>query len=170
LAVRQWVAWEQEVSYSYRSERHLSVMEHAVHRTRLTTGASMSIFDAIKNAIFGHSATPAPSAVAAAAVAPIAPENVQPAAAGSSMPAPDLDASLKALAAKNGQALNWQTSIVDLMKLVGLDSSLANRTRLAHELGYTGDTADSASMNIWLHKEVMTKLRDSGGSVPSSLK
>jgi Domain of unknown function (DUF3597) len=134
----------------------------------------MSIFESIKNAIFGHGAAPAPSTVAAAAVAPIAPENVQPSAtpmANVSVKSPvDIDAKLRDLAAKSGQQLNWQTSIVDLMKLVGLESSLANRTRLAHELGYTGDTGDSASMNIWLHKEVMAKLRDSGGTVPSTLK
>ncbi|MDQ3125201.1 MAG: DUF3597 domain-containing protein [Pseudomonadota bacterium] len=65
-----------------------------------------------------------------------------------------------------GKGLNWRTSIVDLMKLTGMDSSLAERKELAGELGYTGDTSDSASMNIWLHKQVMQKIRDNGGRIP----
>ena len=74
------------------------------------------------------------------------------------------------LAAANPQPLNWRTSIVDLMKLLDLDSSLSARKELAHELGYSGDTADSASMNIWLHKQVMQKLAQNGGKVPAELK
>lgn len=65
-----------------------------------------------------------------------------------------------------GKNLNWRTSIVDLMKLTGMDSSLAERKELANELGYTGDTSDSAAMNIWLHKQVMQKIRDNGGRIP----
>jgi Domain of unknown function (DUF3597) len=65
---------------------------------------------------------------------------------------------------------NWRESIVDVMKLCGLDSSLANRKELAAELGFTGDTNDSASMNIWLHKQVMNQLAANGGHVPDSLK
>lgn len=82
----------------------------------------------------------------------------------------DVEAVLEAMAAKNPQKLNWRTSIVDLMKLLDLDSSLANRKELAKELGYTGDMNDSASMNIWLHKQVMKKLAESGGKVPESLR
>ena len=74
------------------------------------------------------------------------------------------------MAQKSGQKLNWQTSIVDLMKLVGMDPSLQNRKQLAQELGYSGDTNDSASMNIWLHKQVMSQLEKSGGVLPASLK
>jgi hypothetical protein len=81
-----------------------------------------------------------------------------------------VEAILSGLAAKNPQRLNWQQSIVDLMKLLGLDSSLQNRTALAKELGYTGDTSDSAAMNIWLQKQVMAKLAESGGKVPQSLR
>lgn len=73
------------------------------------------------------------------------------------------------LAAKNKEKLNWRTSIVDLMKLLKLDSSLASRKELAKELGYTGSTDDSATMNIWLHKQVMKKLADNGGKVPADL-
>ena len=73
-------------------------------------------------------------------------------------------------AAQAGQALDWQHSIVDLMKLLGLDSSLAARKTLAGELHYTGDTNDSAGMNVWLHKEVMQKLAENGGKVPDELK
>jgi hypothetical protein len=76
---------------------------------------------------------------------------------------------LTEMAAKSGVTLNWRTSIVDLMKLVGMDSSLGARKDLAAELGYTGDTADSAAMNIWLHKQVMKKLAENGGKVPEDL-
>ena len=69
-----------------------------------------------------------------------------------------------------GQQLNWRTSIVDLLKLLGLDSSLQARKDLAAELHYTGDTNDSATMNIWLHKQVMNKLAENGGKVPADLK
>ena len=74
------------------------------------------------------------------------------------------------LAGKATQQLNWRTSIVDLMKLINLDSSLAARKELAQELHYTGDMNDSASMNIWLHKQVMIKLAENGGNVPAELK
>ena len=81
----------------------------------------------------------------------------------------DVEAVLNSLNAKQPQKLNWQSSIVDLMKLVGLDSSLQHRKELATELGYTGDQNDSAAMNIWLHKAVMRKLAENGGRVPASL-
>ena len=74
------------------------------------------------------------------------------------------------LAGKASQQLNWRTSIVDLMKLLNLDSSLNARKELAKELHYTGDMNDSASMNIWLHKQVMTKLAENGGNVPAELR
>ena len=74
------------------------------------------------------------------------------------------------MAAKNPQKLDWQHSIVDLMKLVGLDSSLSARQTLAQELQYTGDMKDSAAMNIWLHRQVMTKLAENGGKVPNDLR
>lgn len=69
----------------------------------------------------------------------------------------------------SGQQLNWRTSIVDLLKLLDLDSSLQARKELAAELHYTGDTSDSATMNIWLHKQVMKKLAENGGKVPADL-
>jgi 3-oxoacyl-ACP reductase-like protein len=133
----------------------------------------MGIFDSIKNAIFGHGAAPAaPAATASASPASSAPAAPSAAAAPASaaISAGALQTQLAALSAKSTQKLNWQTSIVDLMKLVGLDPSLANRKQLAQELGYTGDTNDSASMNIWLHKQVMDKLAQSGGSVTPDLK
>ncbi|WP_025812196.1 DUF3597 domain-containing protein, partial [Komagataeibacter kakiaceti] len=80
-----------------------------------------------------------------------------------------VDAVLAAMAAKNPEKLNWRTSIVDLMKLLGLDSSLTARKELASELHYTGDTNDSASMNIWLHAQVMQKLAQNGGRVSPDL-
>jgi hypothetical protein len=82
----------------------------------------------------------------------------------------DVNAVLTQMASANGQTLNWKQSIVDLMKLLGLDSSLEARKELAQELHYTGDSNDSASMNIWLHKQVMTKLAENGGKVPAELR
>ena len=86
------------------------------------------------------------------------------------MPEVDVEQVLNGLAQKNPQKLNWRTSIVDLMKLLDLDGSLGARQQLAGELGYSGDKNDSASMNIWLHKQVMTKLAQNGGKVPADLK
>lgn len=92
-------------------------------------------------------------------------------AAGSAPGQPvDVEAVLNDLAAKNPQELNWRTSIVDLMKLLDIDSSLAARKALADELHYTGDKSDSASMNVWLHKQVIKKLEENGGKVPADLK
>jgi 3-oxoacyl-ACP reductase-like protein len=131
----------------------------------------MSIFDSIKNAIFGHAAVAAPAATASAAPAvTAAPAAAPPASVPAALSQAALEAQLTQLSAKNPQKLNWQTSIVDLMKLVGLDPSFASRKQLAEELGYKGDSADSASMNIWLHKTVMEKLAAGGGSVTPDLK
>ena len=85
------------------------------------------------------------------------------------MAAVDVEQVLNDMAGKNSQKLNWRTSIVDLMKLVGMDSSIDARKELAKELNYTGDTNDSAAMNIWLHKQVMKKLAENGGKVPQDL-
>lgn len=82
----------------------------------------------------------------------------------------DVEAVLMNLSSKNPQKLNWQTSIVDLMKLLDIDSSLENRRELASELGFTGNKDDSAAMNTWLHKRVMQELEKSGGKVPASLR
>lgn len=123
----------------------------------------MSIFGKIKDAIFGKAAqaAPAPAAVPAATTAPAPAPAAEPV---------DVEAILTAAAASVDYDTNWRTSIVDLMKLCGLDSSLANRRELAAELGYSGDTDDTASMNIWLHKQVMKKLAENGGYVPAELK
>jgi hypothetical protein len=136
----------------------------------------MSIFSKIKDAIFGHPAaarpnTPAspppasrtPSASSGPAAAPTKP------AQAPAQPVVDIEAVLQKMAAEKGQQLNWRTSIVDLMKLVGMDSSFENRKELAQELGYTGDTGDSAAMNIWLHKRVMKELAAHGGKVPANM-
>jgi hypothetical protein len=82
----------------------------------------------------------------------------------------DVEAVLNGMQQQSGQQLNWRTSIVDLLKLLGLDSSLQARKELAAELNYSGDTNDSASMNIWLHRQVMNKLAANGGKVPADLK
>jgi hypothetical protein len=86
------------------------------------------------------------------------------------MPEVDVEQVLNNMSQASGQTLNWRTSIVDLLKLLGLDSSLQARKELASELGYSGDTSDSASMNIWLHRQVMNKLAANGGKVPADLK
>lgn len=95
-----------------------------------------------------------------------------PAGSSGGAPAPasvDVNAVLNGMASKNSEKLDWKKSIVDLMKLVGMDSSLASRKELATELGYTGDKDDSATMNIWLHKQVLKKLAENGGKVPQDL-
>jgi len=124
--------------------------------------------------IFGHAtptvATASPVAAPAAGTTPQAQAGGAPAAAPAATPAPpvvDVAAVLNDLAKKNPEKLDWRRSIVDLMKLVGMDSSLAARKQLATELHYTGDMNDSASMNIWLHKEVLVKLAENGGKVPA---
>jgi hypothetical protein len=136
----------------------------------------MSIFGKIKDAIFGSKAQARPTAPASpppagrapsAGTAPTAPAP-KPAQAPA-QPVVDVEAVLEKMAADNGQKLNWRTSIVDLMKLVGMDSSLENRKELARELGYTGDQNDSAAMNIWLHKRVMKELAAHGGKVPANM-
>ncbi len=81
----------------------------------------------------------------------------------------DVNAVLNDLASKNSEQLDWRKSIVDLMKLVGIDSSLSSRKELAKELGYTGDSSDSATMNVWLHKQVLKKLAENGGKIPAEL-
>ena len=134
----------------------------------------MSIFSSILKKIFPGSA--AAAAGTAAAATPAAP-GATPTAAAPTAAAPavapmqqvDVEAVLGDMASKNSQKLNWRTSIVDLMKLLNLDSDLATRKELAKELGYTGDMNDSASMNIWLHKQVMKKLAENGGKVPADL-
>jgi len=140
----------------------------------------MGLFNSLMSKIFGHAA-PATTASAsqAAAAAPAAGGAPQtPAAAGSSAPAPaaapaasvvDVAAVLNDLAKKNPEKLDWRRSIVDLMKLVGMDSSLTARKQLATELHFTGDMNDSASMNVWLHKQVLKKLAENGGKVPPEL-
>jgi hypothetical protein len=134
----------------------------------------MSIFGTIMSAIFGHAnaspastpgASPAPTSSSAA---PSAPTSSAP--AGSSAGAPvDVDAILTKLASQNKEQLDWKHSIVDLMKLLNLDSSLAARKTLATELHYTGDQHDTATMNVWLIKQVMQKLAENGGKMPAGL-
>jgi len=131
----------------------------------------MSILGNIISTIFGHAgaapAGAAPGASPAPAGAAPKPASTAGAAPGATV---DVAAILTKLAASNKEKLDWQKSIVDLMKLLNLDSSLAARKELAHELHYSGDTNDSASMNIWLHKQVMQKLADNGGKVPDELR
>jgi hypothetical protein len=133
----------------------------------------MGLFNNLMSKIFGHatSATAtAPGAQTQTATAPEQQAQAQaPAAAVAPPPVVDVTAILNDLAKKNPEKLDWKRSIVDLMKLVGMDSSFAARKQLAEELHYTGDPNDSASMNIWLHKEVLRKLAENGGKVPQEL-
>jgi hypothetical protein len=133
----------------------------------------MSIFGKIMGAIFGTKADAAPAGGGAAAGAGAGSSGGGGSAGGSAAPAaatvdvaPILD---KAVAAK-GEKLAWRTSIVDLMKALDIDSSFSARKELAKELGYTGDSSDSASMNIWLHKQVMANLAANGGKLPPDIK
>ena len=150
----------------------------------------MSVFGKIASAIFGHRSV-APG-TATASLAPGAPKSPGSSSPGSSAPgssaAPtstastaaagtgkpitiaEVEAMISKVAAGQKEKFDWQRSIVDLMKLLNLDSSLHARQELAKELGYTGAPDGSAEMNVWLHKQVMTKLAESGGKVPDSLR
>ncbi len=150
----------------------------------------MGLFNKLMSKIFGQGASATQATAKATSPGASAPASGgattgTPAAAGSnagggqptggatqpsgSAPVVDVAANLDAMAAKNSEKLDWKRSIVDLMKLVGMDSSLSARKELAKELNYTGDTSDSASMNIWLHKQVLRKLSENGGKVPQEL-
>ena len=150
----------------------------------------MSVFGKIASAIFGHRSV-APG-TATASLAPGAPKSPGSSSPGSSAPASsaaptstasaaaagagkpitiaEVESMISKVAAGQKEKFDWQRSIVDLMKLLNLDSSLHSRKELAKELGYTGALDGSAEMNVWLHKQVMTKLAESGGKVPDSLR
>ena len=139
----------------------------------------MGIFSSIKNAIFGKAkAKPAPQAQqrtpqpqAMPQMQPAQPAPAQSQAQAQPQQPVDVEQVLEEIAQEKGNPdLNWRTSIVDLMKLLDLDSSLANRKELATELGYTGEKNGSAEMNIWLQKAVMRELEKNGGKVPARLK
>jgi hypothetical protein len=136
----------------------------------------VSIFSNILNKIFSHgqaqAATPSGgSAAGSSSGSAQAGSGAQASTSASSgQGTVDVEPILNNLASKNSQKLDWRHSIVDLMKLLDLDSSLSARKELAQELKYTGDTNDSASMNVWLHKQVMRKLAENGGKVPEDLK
>jgi hypothetical protein len=124
----------------------------------------MSIFGKIVSAIFGRSG--APGTAAGTSAAPTGSGG----AAGKPISRTEVEAMIAKLDDAQDEDFNWKQSIVDLMKLLKLDSSLTARKQLAQELGYSGALDGSAEMNIWLHKQVMTKLAESGGTVPESLK
>ncbi|WP_167406604.1 DUF3597 domain-containing protein [Bradyrhizobium forestalis] len=131
----------------------------------------MSIFGKIMSAIFGSQ--PASAAPPGGAASPGAPAGTPGASAPAAAPMAAVDVAAivdKAAAAHKGEKLEWRTSIVDLMKALDIDSSLAARKDLAKELGYSGDMNDSASMNVWLHKQVMSKLAANGGKLPPEIK
>ena len=133
----------------------------------------MGLFNNLMSKIFSHaSSAPAAAPGTQTQSAPAAAQQSQAPAAPATAVAPpvvDVAAILNDLAKKNPEKLDWQRSIVDLMKLVGMDSSFTARKQLAAELHYSGDPNDSASMNIWLQKAVLTKLAENGGKVPQQL-
>ena len=132
----------------------------------------MSIFGKIMSAIFGTKADAAPASGGTSGSASGPAPQAGSTSSASAAPAQKVDVAPildKAVAAKK-EKLQWRTSIVDLMKALDIDSSLAARKELAKELGYTGDTSDSATMNVWLHKQVMAKLAANGGKLPSDVK
>jgi Domain of unknown function (DUF3597) len=135
----------------------------------------MSIFGKIMHAILGTSASAAPASAppAGGSAAPTAGSSTttaSPSPAAAPAQSVDVAAIVDKAAAASGEKLAWRTSIVDLMKALKIDSSLTARKELAKELGYTGDTDDSASMNVWLHKQVMAKLAANGGKLPPEIK
>ena len=128
----------------------------------------MGLFDTLVTKIVGPATEVVKAAAAPAAATPPPPE-AGPIPVSTSLPEPvDVAAVLDALARKNPEKLDWKKSIVDLMKLIGMESSLSARKELAKELDYSGDMKDSAKMNVWLHKEVMRQLAANGGKVPES--
>ncbi|WP_163154559.1 DUF3597 domain-containing protein [Bradyrhizobium uaiense] len=139
----------------------------------------MSIFGSIMGAIFGHGAqaktpeskTPETTTSAAPGASPASTSTAVPTAPGTPVAQTvDVAAIVDKAAAVTGEKLDWRTSIVDLMKALGLDSSLAARKELAKELHYTGDTNNTATMNVWLHQQVMAKLAANGGKLPADIK
>ncbi|WP_198960900.1 DUF3597 domain-containing protein [Bradyrhizobium sp. UFLA03-84] len=135
----------------------------------------MSIFGSIMGAIFGHGAQAKTAETTATAAPGAAPASTSSASASAAPGTPaaqtvDVAAIVDKAAAATGERLDWRTSIVDLMKALGLDSSLAARKELAKELHYTGDTNNTATMNVWLHQQVMAKLAANGGKLPADIK
>jgi uncharacterized protein DUF3597 len=129
----------------------------------------MALFSHLLSRIWGHADPAAPTAASTAEVPAVTPASDAPAAPAVPAAPVDVAAVLNGLAATHAERLDWHHSIVDLLKLVGLDSSLAARKELATDLGYTGELDGSAAMNLWLHKAVMQKLADNGGKVPQDL-
>jgi 3-oxoacyl-ACP reductase-like protein len=131
----------------------------------------MGLFSNLLSKVFGQQTAAATTPPPTAAGGPTTAAASAAASSSSAQPASAVDVTkiLDDLAAKNSEKLDWRKSIVDLMKLVDMDSSLSARKELAKELNYSGDTSDSAKMNVWLHKEVLRKISENGGKVPQDL-
>lgn len=128
----------------------------------------MGILSNIFHKIFPSSHPAVTQATPAGTTTAATPATTTAAAPSAAIAEVDVEAILNNMS--GASSLNWRTSIVDLLKLLGLDSSLESRKELAKELNYSGDTGDSATMNIWLHRQVMNKLAANGGKVPADLK
>ncbi|MFM0042850.1 DUF3597 domain-containing protein [Paraburkholderia sediminicola] len=131
----------------------------------------MSIFGDIVNKLFGKAKPDQPAPAVEPTPDPAAAQAAAPEAAPAPPPLADVDVAvvMDQFVSESGQTLNWRTSIVDTLKALGVDSSLEHRKQLAQELKYSGDTNDSASMNVWLHKQVMQALAANGGKLPPDL-
>jgi hypothetical protein len=162
-----------DVAQAVRNLRRSGSLNRFLIQTRSDV---MSILGKIISGMFkgkgkpdaAEQAPPVVTPTAAPSPAPAAPAPA-PAPAAASVQNVDVAGILDFMNDQRDQKLNWRTSIVDLMKLLGFESSLAERKALADELGYTGDKSDTASMNIWLHKQVIQKIRDNGGQIPNDL-
>jgi 3-oxoacyl-ACP reductase-like protein len=135
------------------------------HASTAPTATATIPSTTIESATAPSATTPAASAVSSATAAPAA----TPEAAAEPTQSVDVTAILDGLAAKNPEKLDWKKSIVDLLKLVDMDSSLSARKQLATELHYSGDQNDSATMNVWLHQQVLRQLSEHGGKIPREL-
>ncbi|MFC5429999.1 DUF3597 domain-containing protein [Paraburkholderia denitrificans] len=129
----------------------------------------MSIFGDIVNKLFQKAKPDAAPPATEATPDPAAAQAAQPEAAPAPLADVDVGAVMDQFVAESGQTLNWRTSIVDTLKALGVESSLEHRKQLTQELKYTGETNDSASMNVWLHSQVMTALAANGGKLPDDL-
>ena len=141
------------------------IFSHSNTTTAATAGTSVAPAAASSTA-GAQAAAPTTAGGQPAAALAAAPKAAAPAAPAKTV---DVAVILDGFAAKNSENLDWKKSIVDLMKLVGMDSSFKARKQLAQELNYTGDPNDSASMNVWLHKQVLIKIAENGGKVPQEL-
>jgi hypothetical protein len=152
---------------NYNKEHIMGILSNIFHKIFPSSHPAAT---QASNPASTQQASPGAAQSAGTQQAPTATQGARPPPPAAPMAEVDVEVILNNMAASAGQPLNWRSSIVDLLKLLNLDSSLQSRKELAAELHYTGDTNDSASMNTWLHRQVMNKLAANGGKVPADLK